>query len=140
MRERRRYDNGTYLDMEFPFGFYLGGRAMCSDGKVRRIHRIAPTADTFFSVPASVIVLAPDPGEMSRWLALPEWQRDPGNEKGRRELRKRFFGYRGGTYPRPGNKRHTVSGFISIDSTRDNTVRFHAHKTGKNYYLLKEEG
>jgi hypothetical protein len=29
---------------------------MCSDGRVRTLKRIAPTADTFFSIPASVTV------------------------------------------------------------------------------------
>lgn len=44
---------GTYL--EIYNGIYVGGRALCSDGKVRRIKRIAPTPDTFFSIPASVV-------------------------------------------------------------------------------------
>ena len=39
-----------------PFSFYSGGRAMCSDGTVRALARIAETADTFFSVPAAVKV------------------------------------------------------------------------------------
>jgi hypothetical protein len=29
---------------------------MCSDGVVRKTKRIAPTADTFFSVPAAIVV------------------------------------------------------------------------------------
>lgn len=54
--ERRDYADGTYLVQSFPWGFYSSGAAMCSDGKVRTLKRIAQTADTFFSVPASVNV------------------------------------------------------------------------------------
>ena len=54
--ERREYGDGTYLVQSFPWGFYSGGQALCSDGKLRRLKRIASTADTFFSVPASVNV------------------------------------------------------------------------------------
>ena len=51
-----RYADGTYLDYRMPWGVYAGGAALCSDGVVRRLKRIAETADTFFSVPASVTV------------------------------------------------------------------------------------
>jgi hypothetical protein len=51
-----QYAMGTRLDTRQPWGFYHGGRALCSDGAVRRLHRIAITADTFFSVPAAVKV------------------------------------------------------------------------------------
>lgn len=54
--ERRHYARGTSLVQECPWGWYHGGRAMCSDGRVRALKRIAPTADTFFSVPAAVTV------------------------------------------------------------------------------------
>lgn len=54
--ERRKYSHGTYLTVEYPWGVYHGGRVMCSDGRVRALKRIATTADTFFSVPASVAV------------------------------------------------------------------------------------
>jgi len=54
--ERRTYADGTFLVQSFPWGFYHGGAAICSDGKVRTLKRIARTADTFFSVPASVTV------------------------------------------------------------------------------------
>src|SRR5262249_11529936 len=47
---------GTYLDSSYPFGFFRGGAALCSDGKVRRLKRISEPADTFFSVPAAVTV------------------------------------------------------------------------------------
>lgn len=51
---RRDYALGTYLDQQSPYGFYVGGRALCSDGRTRALKRIAATADTFFSVPASI--------------------------------------------------------------------------------------
>lgn len=54
--ETRNYSNGTYLKVENPFGFYIGGRAECADGKVRNLKRISVTADTYFSVPAAVTV------------------------------------------------------------------------------------
>lgn len=56
MRDRREYGEGTYLDVSMPFGGYVGGRALCSDGKVRALKRISETADTFFSIPAQVRV------------------------------------------------------------------------------------
>ena len=54
--ETRGYATGTELTQTFPWGLFTTGRAICPDGKVRRLHRIAPTADTFFSVPAAVKV------------------------------------------------------------------------------------
>lgn len=41
-----------------PWGTFVrkGSAALCSDGKVRSLSYIAPSADTFFSVPASVKV------------------------------------------------------------------------------------
>lgn len=50
------YADGTYLQQRSPWGWYDGGAALCPDGKVRRLKRIAESADTFFSVPASVTV------------------------------------------------------------------------------------
>lgn len=55
-QDRRNYASGTYLDSRMPWGVYVGGAVLCSDGKVRKLARIAQTADTFFSVPASVQV------------------------------------------------------------------------------------
>ena len=52
----RDYWSGTCLTQSYPWGLFIGGRALCSDGKVRALKRIAPTADSFFSVPASVTV------------------------------------------------------------------------------------
>lgn len=54
--EKSEYSRGTYLLVSYPWGINRGGAAMCSDGKVRKIKRIAPTADTFFSIPASIEV------------------------------------------------------------------------------------
>lgn len=51
-----QYALGTSLNTRMPWGTFVGGRALCPDGKVRRLARIALTADTFFSVPASVQV------------------------------------------------------------------------------------
>ncbi len=56
MMTKREYARGTYLVSSYPWGLYVGGRALCSDGKVRTLKRISETADTFFSVPASVTV------------------------------------------------------------------------------------
>lgn len=52
----REFSRGTYLDSSMPFGLYVGGAAMCSDGKVRKLARISQVADTFFSIPAAVRV------------------------------------------------------------------------------------
>jgi hypothetical protein len=54
--DRRNYANGTHLTMRYPFGTYVAGAALCSDGRVRALKRISECADTFFSVPASVTV------------------------------------------------------------------------------------
>jgi len=55
-REKREYGRGTWLDVSYPWGVYVKARAICSDGVVRNTQRIALSADTFFSVPASVQV------------------------------------------------------------------------------------
>lgn len=54
--EARNHGEGTYLVQSYPWGIYRGGAALCSDGKVRKLARISQTADTFFSIPASVRV------------------------------------------------------------------------------------
>lgn len=56
MIEQRDYADGTYLTVRYPWGLFVGGRAVCTDGTVRNLKRISTTADTFFSVPASVVV------------------------------------------------------------------------------------
>jgi hypothetical protein len=50
----RSYANGTYFQYKMPFGLYIGAAALCPDGKVRKVKRIAETPDTYFSIPASV--------------------------------------------------------------------------------------
>ncbi len=56
MIQVRNFGRDTELRSSLPFGFFVGGRALCSDGKIRTLKRIAETADTFFSVPAAVTV------------------------------------------------------------------------------------
>lgn len=51
-----RYADSTYLRTSTMWDVYSGGAAMCSDGIVRTLKRISPTADTFFSIPAAVSV------------------------------------------------------------------------------------
>lgn len=45
----------TYTTQRIPYGTFTrnGHRLLCSDGKIRAA-ALAPTADTFFSVPASI--------------------------------------------------------------------------------------
>ena len=50
----RSYAKGTYLQYTMPWSLYVGAAALCPDGKVRKVKRIASTPDTFFSIPASV--------------------------------------------------------------------------------------
>ena len=50
------YANGTYITRSYPWGLNVKARALCPDGIVRTCKRVAETADTFFSVPASVNV------------------------------------------------------------------------------------
>jgi hypothetical protein len=54
MADKRDYARGTYLLTTQPWGTFVGGAAVCPDGKVRRLKRIAITADSFFSIPAAV--------------------------------------------------------------------------------------
>lgn len=56
MDTKQEYAQGTYTVQSYPWGYYRGGAALCPDGKVRKLKRISTTADTFFSVPASVTV------------------------------------------------------------------------------------
>lgn len=51
---RTDYADGTYIERSYPWGLNVSGAALCPDGKVRKLARIAETADTFFSIPASV--------------------------------------------------------------------------------------
>lgn len=54
--QTRKYAMGTELTVSYPWGVNVSGRAICPDGKVRALARIAQTADTFFSIPAAVKV------------------------------------------------------------------------------------
>lgn len=75
--ERREYDKGTSVTVTMPWGCFVKGKAVCPDGKVRSV-RLAITADTFFSIPASVVVkkkrvsgfvtFAEDHGDNTRWV------------------------------------------------------------------------
>lgn len=53
---RRDGANGTSVVQSAPWGWYVKARLMCPDGKVRSTNRLSITADTFFSVPASIPV------------------------------------------------------------------------------------
>lgn len=52
----REYAKGTSITQSAPWGLFTTATALCEDGKVRKVSRISETADTFFSVPASVRV------------------------------------------------------------------------------------
>lgn len=52
--EKRDYDRGTHILTRMPWGCFVRGKAICPDGKARAV-RLAITADTFFSIPASVM-------------------------------------------------------------------------------------
>lgn len=54
--DTRSFPDGTELVYRLPWATYVGGKAKCSDGKIRKLKRIAICADTFFSVQASVNV------------------------------------------------------------------------------------
>lgn len=51
----RAYDHDTGFEVTYPWGLFRRCRAVCPDGVVRSI-RVAQTADTFFSVPASLTI------------------------------------------------------------------------------------
>lgn len=55
MNQTREHANGTSVTYRMPWGLYVSAMVLCPDGKVRKTKRIAQTADTFFSVPCSVI-------------------------------------------------------------------------------------
>lgn len=50
------YAQGTSITRTYPWGFNIKARALCPDGKVRTCKRLAETADTFFSTPASMTI------------------------------------------------------------------------------------
>lgn len=55
MLDKITYARGTYFLVRMPWAVFAGGAALCPDGKVRKLKRISVCADTFFSVPASVV-------------------------------------------------------------------------------------
>ena len=55
-RQCHSFKDGTYLLQQPPWGWFAGGKALCTDGKVRTLTRINETAEIFFSVPAEVKV------------------------------------------------------------------------------------
>jgi hypothetical protein len=54
--DTRSYGAGTSVTQSFPWGMFVSARVLCTDGVVRTVKRISPTADTCFSIPASVTV------------------------------------------------------------------------------------
>lgn len=50
------YAMGTSIEYRMPWGVIVKARALCPDGIVRNCKRVAETADTVFSIPASVSV------------------------------------------------------------------------------------
>ena len=52
---RKEFAKDTYLDLDNTYLDTVSGRALCSDGKVRKLKRVG-MADTFFSMPAAVSV------------------------------------------------------------------------------------
>jgi hypothetical protein len=56
MRNIRFYGNGTSLTTMGPWSIFVGGRAVCPDGKVRALAWIAQCADSYWTVPAAVKV------------------------------------------------------------------------------------
>lgn len=53
-RNTTHYAYGTSITQSYPFGIYVSAYALCPDGRVRKVKRIAQTADSFFSIPASI--------------------------------------------------------------------------------------
>ena len=51
---RREYAQDTYLETAGPWQVFIGARALCPDGKVRKVKRIGQVGDTFFSIPAAI--------------------------------------------------------------------------------------
>ena len=59
MRQTTEHGMGTSITYTMPWQLYVKARVLCSDGKLRTTNHMASTADTFFSVPASVPVYDP---------------------------------------------------------------------------------
>lgn len=56
MYNKREFALGTWWGQTMPWGLFVEAKVMCPDGRLRKVSRIASTADTFFSVPAAVKV------------------------------------------------------------------------------------
>jgi hypothetical protein len=56
MRNIRYYKDGTSLITDGPWSIFVGGRALCPDGKVRALSWVAQCADSYWTVPAAVKV------------------------------------------------------------------------------------
>jgi hypothetical protein len=54
--DNMKYALGTEVETRMPWGIIVSAKALCSDGKVRKVCRISSTPDTFFSIPAAVKV------------------------------------------------------------------------------------
>src|SRR5574343_1357254 len=48
------HERETYLVTGGMWGVFVGGAAICPDGKLRKLSRIAPCADSCWTIPASV--------------------------------------------------------------------------------------
>jgi hypothetical protein len=73
---RTNYASGTWLSTSGPWDVFRAGRALCPDGTVRMLKRIAITADTYFSIPASVTVAGKT---VSGWVSVTDTSDPSGN-------------------------------------------------------------
>jgi len=64
--------NKTFVRQSQPWGTYFpyGHAVLCADGKIRAC-RMAPTADTFFSIPASILIKCK---RISGYVTIEEYQ------------------------------------------------------------------
>ena len=69
---KREYGNGTYVVMRSTglFSGFVGGRALCSDSRVRQLKRIALCADGFDSVPAAVTIKGKTVSGFITWATM----------------------------------------------------------------------
>lgn len=82
--DRREYGEAAMI-VSYPWGlFYKATKVLCSDGIRRNTKRIAVTADTFFSIPASMTVKGKT---VSGYVTVVE------DDKGERDLQFRAYTY-----------------------------------------------
>jgi hypothetical protein len=69
---KRDYGHDTYVVMRSTglFSGFVAGRALCSDGRVRHLKRIAACADSFDSVPAAVTVKGRTVSGFITWASM----------------------------------------------------------------------